>query len=154
MTARPTPPSEAWVIHCDGGAHPNPGKMGLGYVATAPDGQTHRHSCTLPGPGCNNEAEFQAAIHAMRFAQRQGATSLHLFSDNSIVVEQLSQQSCAPIQRLADLIDTARALQATFVCVVWTWVPRHRNGEADALARQALGLPAKASVWPGKIRRK
>lgn len=128
--------------------------MGLGYVATAPDGQTHRHACTLPGTGCNNEAEFQAAIHAMQFAQQQGATSVHLFSDNSIVVEQLSNRVCAPIQRLAGLIDAARTVQATFECVTWTWVPRHRNGEADALARQALGLPAKASVCPGKIRRK
>ena len=43
----------AWVIHCDGSAWPNPGRMGLGVVLCAPDGTCHTlaqatHTTTPP----------------------------------------------------------------------------------------------------------
>jgi hypothetical protein len=35
-----TPPP--WTVHCDGSATPNPGRMGVGAVITAPDGTPPR----------------------------------------------------------------------------------------------------------------
>lgn len=136
-----------WQIHCDGSAMPNPGRMGLGAVIVAPDGTRHPLSQATSERGCNNEAELRALMAALREARALGALAVHARSDNSIVVAQLGASGTPPIARLASLFDEARALLQTFEAVTLTWIPRHRNGEADALARAALGFAPKRVVF-------
>ena len=134
---------QPWRIHCDGSAVPNPGRMGLGAVIVAPDGTRHTLSETASERGCNNEAELRALMAALHQARSHGATALCVRSDSTILVEQLNDAAAPPIARLAPLFDEARALLRSFDAATLTWIPRHRNGEADALARAALGLPPK-----------
>lgn len=156
----PFPDHEAdvWTVHCDGGAVPNPGRMGLGVVMVDPRGQRHTLSQATHLTGCNNEAEVRALMAALQTLKDHGATRLRIHSDNSILVEQCTVPGCKPIARLAGLFDEARALLSRFEHAHLQWVPRHRNGEADALARAALGLPLVAAVSPsgkrGKQRRR
>lgn len=143
------PPSETWIIHCDGSAEPNPGRMGMGAVITAPDGSRQTRSLTCSERGCNNEAELRALMAALRTLDAKQVRTVHIYSDNSILVSQLDghcQQP--PVARLSGLFDEARALLATFDLALLSWIPRHRNGEADALARAAIGLPPKITVKP------
>ena len=146
-------PSALWVIYCDGSAIPNPGRMGLGAVLVAPDGTRHTLSQTVPSTGCNNEAELRALMAALRELQARGATALQVFCDSSLVVEQLGRADAPPVARLADLFDAARTLLQSFDHASLTWVPHHRNGEADALARAALGMPPRPPVKTAKKRR-
>ncbi|RZL08302.1 MAG: ribonuclease HI family protein [Rubrivivax sp.] len=154
-----------WVIHCDGSAVPNPGRMGLGAVMTAPDGTRHTLSLATHTTGCNNEAELRALMAALRELPSRGATTLTVYSDNAIVVEQLGGGAShspamaggapvAPIARLAALFDEARGLLAAFDRATVHWIPRHRNAEADALARAALGLLPKAAAASSKRKRR
>lgn len=148
----PVPPAHAWTVHCDGSAVPNPGRMAYGAVIVAPDGR--RRTLSIPGTrvGCNNEAELRALMAALQEVRALGGREVLLHSDNSIVVAQLDGvRPQPPIVRLADLVDQARDLMAWFDSVRLQWVPRHRNTEADALARAAQGLPPKAPV---RVRRK
>lgn len=145
---------ETWTIHCDGSAVPNPGCMGLGVVLVEPDGTRHLLSAATDSRGCNNEAEASALMLALREAQARGATALQIYSDSSLLVAQLGAGSALPVLRLATLYEEARALLATFAHTSLHWIPRHRNGEADALARAALGLlPKKPATSPKKGRR-
>ncbi|HEX7863612.1 MAG TPA: ribonuclease HI family protein [Variovorax sp.] len=142
----PGPESLAWTVYCDGSAMPNPGRMGVGAVITAPDGKRHTLSQATHTTGCNNEAELLALTFALQDLRARGATAVRAYSDNSILVEQLGASGAlpvAPIARLAGLFDEARALLGSFDDVRLHWIPRHRNGEADALARAALGFPPK-----------
>lgn len=132
-----------WTVHCDGSAIPNPGRMGLGAVLVAPDGTRHALSRATHSVGCNNEAELLALTDALLAVRARGATAVQVYSDNSILVEQLDGRPVKPIERLADLFDAARVLVASFERVALQWIPRHRNGEADALARAALGMAPK-----------
>jgi ribonuclease HI len=50
--------------------------------------------------------------------------------------------------RLAPLFDEARRVLQAFHGVRLQWIPRHRNGAADTLARAALGLAPKAATPP------
>ena len=125
---------------------PNPGRMGLGAVITEPDGARHVLSRATAERGCNNEAELRALTAALQHARTLGATALLVYTDNSILVEQLGDAAAKPVERLAPLFDEARALLRLFDAVTLTWIPRHRNGEADALARAALGFPPKRVV--------
>lgn len=138
----------AWVIHCDGSAIPNPGRMGLGAVLVAPDGTRHALSQATHTTGCNNEAELGALVMALNEARAQGATTLQVYSDSAVLVEQLGAVANPPIERLEPLYAAARTLLKSFDQVQMQWIARHRNGEADALARAALGAPPKPSVHP------
>lgn len=146
--------SSDWVIHCDGSAVPNPGRMGLGAVLVAPDGTRHLLSMATDARGCNNEAEARALMLALREARARGATVLQIYSDSSLLVAQLGAGAEPPVLRLAALYEEARALLATFAQTSLHWIPRHRNGEADALARSALGLAPKGPAQLTKKKRR
>lgn len=142
-----------WLAYVDGSAMPNPGRIGLGAVWTAPDGTRHSLSQATHSIGCNNEAEVRALMATLQELKRVGATSLVVHCDNSVVVEQVSGSANKPIARLAPLFDEARALFQSFEDARLVWIPQHRNAEADALARAALGMGARAVKVPKKRRR-
>ena len=142
-----------WTVYCDGSAMPNPGRLGLGAVITQPDGTRHTLSQATHTTGCNNEAELRALTLALEALRARGATSIRAYSDNSILVEQLSAADARPIARLAPLFDDARALLGAFEEASVQWIPRHRNAEADALARAALGFAPKPAAKAWKKRR-
>jgi ribonuclease HI len=144
--------NEPWLIHCDGSAVPNPGRMGLGAVLTAPDGTRHSLSTQAGGRGCNNEAELRALMAALQEARRHGATALVIHCDNSVVVGQLTGTAPEPFVRLAALFDEVRSELRSFASARLVWIPRHRNREADALARAAVGLAPKNSAAAAKTR--
>lgn len=151
-------PQGSWVIHCDGSAVPNPGRMGLGAVLTGPDGTTrHQISEATTFTGCNNEAELRALLRALQWLAQQGvaaSTPVHVFSDNSVLVEQLGTQAAAPVARLAPLFDEARLALLPFERIHIQWIPRHRNAAADTLARAALGLAPKVATPQGQTLKK
>jgi ribonuclease HI len=139
-------PVSPWIIYCDGSAMPNPGRMGLGVLLCAPDGTRYTLAQATHTTGCNNEAELRALLLALRELQARGASALLVHSDSSILVEQLGGAAAAPIApiaRLQDLLDEARTLLQSFTQVRLQWIPRHRNTQADALARAALGCAPK-----------
>jgi ribonuclease HI len=126
--------------------------MGLGAVFTAPDGTRHTLSQATQSTGCNNEAELRALMAALDALRTLGASTLLVHSDNSVLVEQLSGAKAKPIARLAGLFDEAQALLNSFEHARLKWIPGHRNGQADELARAALGMPPRPAAKPSKRR--
>ena len=109
-------------------------------ILTDPAGISHTLSQVTNTKGCNNEAELRALMTALYEARRLGATELQVYSDSTILVEQLGPLPVKPIARLALLFDEARALLQAFRCIRLQWIPSHQNGAADALSRAALGI--------------
>lgn len=142
-----------WLAYCDGSAVPNPGRIGLGAVFTAPDGTRHTLSQAAHETGCNNEAELRALLATLQELKLRGADTLLVHCDNSVVVEQVGSSTARPIARLAPLFDEARALLNSFDQASLVWIPRHRNSEADTLARAALGITEKRVVKKSRKRR-
>lgn len=124
-----------WTVYIDGSAKPNPGKMGIGGVIHGPDGRHSTFSHALTHTGCNNEAEAHAALHALQWLHAQGAQHVLLYTDNSILAQQLGPAPARPIVRLAALYDTVRAQLRAFASAQVQWLPRHKNEVADALSR-------------------
>lgn len=143
-----------WVIHCDGSAVPNPGRMGMGAVLTEPDGTGHTLSQSTTAKGCNNEAELRALIAALQEGKARGAKALRVCCDSRVLVDQLggpnAKPDVKPVARLAGLFEEARELLESFEQASLQWIPRHRNAQADALARAALGMQPKRVVKPSK----
>lgn len=136
----PHPPF--WIARIDGTALPNPGRMAAGVVLSAPDGRCVCTRQALQGRGCNNEAELRALQLALQLLQGQGAMALRVYTDSQWLVQQLQPPACGArvTQRLQPLIAQVRSSLQAVPMLQWRWVPRHCNTEADALARQALGL--------------
>ena len=127
--------AQLWTAYIDGSALPNPGRMRIGGVAYAPDGHSSYFSQPLGRSGCNNEAEALAAIHALQWLHARQVQQLLLYTDNSILAEQMSLPTPKRIERLFPIYEQARALLRSFKHVQVQWIPRHKNTIADALAR-------------------
>jgi len=147
----PPTPRDCWLAWCDGTACPNPGHIGLGALLLSPDGSAHHLSQRHPGQGCNNEAEARALLATLEFALTLGARQLHVRCDSDVVVRLVRDAHSTEAARLAPLFAQLRTRIANFEHVEVSWLPQHRNLEADQLARAALGLPPRQ---PPKPRRK
>jgi ribonuclease HI len=136
-------------LHVDGASRGNPGEAGFGVHAASPDGREFAGLYGYLGRATNNVAEYQALLHALRFALEHGASEVEVFSDSELLVRQIEGRYRVKNPGLLPLHGEARALLARFGRWRVTHVPRERNREADALANRAVdekgsNLPAAA----------
>lgn len=109
----------------------------------SPDGVRTEESRLMPSMGCNNEAELYALCVALELSFEAGSRHLVLRGDSAVGLSYVSGSDTTKIQRLLVLVERARESLQRFDEVQMIWIPRHRNGDADRLARQALGLAEK-----------
>ena len=125
-------------IHVDGASRGNPGEAGFGIHAASADGQTVAELYGYLGPATNNVAEYQALIHALRWAIERGSGRVEIFSDSQLLVRQLEGRYRVKNPGLQPLFREASGLKARFEHVAIRHVPREENREADALANRAV----------------
>jgi ribonuclease HI len=143
---------EYWQAWFDGSARPNPGEIGIGVILRAPDGARYEKSERLAGQGCNNEAELRALCALLELAFAAGARRLRVRGDSDVAIRYVNGPATTEIEPLHTLLMHARAWLERFDAVHLSWIPQRRNGEADRLARQALGLPERLAVVPKRKR--
>ena len=131
---------------------PNPGKIGIGVLLVAPDGRREEKSALLNASGCNNEAELHALCAALDMASAVGARRLLLRGDSDVALRYVRGPDSTQIARLCLLVTEARERLRRFDEVQLLWIPRRRNGDADRLSRQALGLPPSPVPVPRRRR--
>ncbi|XUW99965.1 MAG: ribonuclease HI family protein [Dehalogenimonas sp.] len=126
------------IANTDGACRGNPGASALGVIIRTPSGQVLKSICRALGNMTNNQAEYHAVITALEEATKLGATDLHLKADSELVVKQLSGKYQVKNPGLALLYAKVKALESRFKSVKYSYIPRERNQEADALANQAF----------------
>jgi ribonuclease HI len=77
-----------------------------------------------------------------------------LHGDSDFVVRHVNGLASTKVVRLLDIIQRTQDLMTSFTECRLTWIPRHRNRDADRLSRAALGLPDKPGLHPGLLRRR
>lgn len=145
-----------WQAFVDGTAAPNPGPLGIGVVVVAADGTRHDISRALDERGDNNDAEFAAVVAALDVvAAVDTGADVVVHSDSDVVVRLLNGTKTTTQPRLLQWLARANDARAQLGVVEVVLVTRLRNGEADALARAALGLVARVPrhLRPKKKRR-
>jgi probable phosphoglycerate mutase len=125
-------------IHIDGGSRGNPGDAGFGVYVTDGDGAERASLYGYLGRATNNVAEYQALIHALRYALAQGPKVVRIFSDSELVVKQIDGRYKVKHADMVPLHREARTLMARLPDVRLTHVRREQNKDADRLANQAL----------------
>ena len=127
----------AWRAWFDGSARPNPGRCAIGVLLRGPGGVELALSQPA-GTGDSSAAEYRALIALLETALAHGADDLAIHGDSQVVIGDVSAPDAFAAPALRAYRDTARALLARIDRVSLRWVPRHRNGLADALSQRAL----------------
>jgi ribonuclease HI len=140
--ARPRDRSRALTdslrIHIDGASRGNPGDAAFGVYVTTPEGVPVAELYGYLGRASNNVAEYQALIHALRYALEQGASQVAVFSDSELVVKQIAGIYRVKHPDMIPLHRQASGLMSRFRAATLRHVRREQNKDADRLANQAL----------------
>lgn len=127
-------------IFVDGCSLGNPGPAGIGYLIFDEDGRLLSKKWKHVGVRTNNEAEYLAAIEALREALSLGASEVELLSDSELLVKQIRGEYAVRSSRLAPLHEELMRLAGSFKRFAVSHVRRDENREADELARLAARL--------------
>ena len=129
-------------IHIDGGSRGNPGDAGFGVYVEDGRGTVLAELYGYLGRATNNVAEYQALLHALRYALERRATAVRVFSDSELVVKQMNGQYKVKHPDMQALHREARALLSRLPDARISHVRREQNREADRLANEALDRKA------------
>ena len=136
------------IIHTDGGSRGNPGEGAVGVVIEQiVNGK--RSMVTQWGKRIgvvtNNEAEYEAVIHALREIVLRitnyelAITKLSFFLDSLLVVSQLNGLWKIKKPHIRELLLHVRSLEQEIgIPTTYSHIPREKNTEADLLVNQAL----------------
>lgn len=126
------------TAYIDGGSRGNPGPAGYGVRFLDEDGQVVHELRESIGRATNNVAEYHGLIAALRHAAAAGHRALRIRSDSQLLVRQMIGEYRVKNPGLQPLHRQARTLAAGFDRVVFEYVPRAENTEADRLANEAM----------------
>jgi len=135
--ARHAGPPTPWRAWFDGSAHPNPGRCGIGALLLGPAGE-RVELARAAGYGNSSEAEYRALIALLEAAVDAGARNLTIYGDSRVVVDDMDAAGGMGAPSLAPLRAAAQALLPALGQVALRWIPRHKNGAADALSQRAV----------------
>lgn len=130
------------IIYTDGGARGNPGPAAIGVVIQSESG-VKTYSKAI-GKATNNVAEYEAIIFALKKAkallggEKAKETDVEIRSDSELVVSQLrGDYKIKEHDLIPRFVEVWNAKQ-DFQSVIFDYIPREENGEADALVNRAL----------------
>jgi ribonuclease HI len=132
------PLSDTLQIHIDGASRGNPGEAAFGVSVEDADGTPRAELYGYLGRASNNVAEYQALIHALRWARTHGARTVRVFSDSELVVRQVNGQYRVKHPDMVPLHRQATTLMRQFDSATVSHVRREQNRDADRLANRAL----------------
>ncbi len=135
---------EKVIIYTDGGSRGNPGPSAIGVVLKKENGQILKKYSEYIGKATNNEAEYQAAIFALKKTKllfgKKAVKSLkvEIVSDSELLVSQLEGRYKIINSRIGEYFLKVWNLKIDFGNVLFRLVSREKNKEADQLVNEAL----------------
>lgn len=125
-------------IYVDGASRGNPGRAGAGAVIRGPDGAVLKRLKKYLDITTNNMAEYQALIMAVEAAHSMRIRRIRVFADSELMVKQINGQYRVKSADLRPLYEKAVKLLKGFEEAKIEHVYREENGDADALANEAI----------------
>lgn len=135
------------IIHIDGGSRGNPGPAGAGVTIHDERGRRLHESAHFFSRLTNNEAEYQALLHALRRAARFEPPAVRIRSDSELLVRQITGEYRIKSPRLAPLVHEAQKLLLRLPRWSIEHIAREWNQRADELANLAMDRAANVLVF-------
>lgn len=126
------------IIYTDGASKCNPGHSGIGIIIKNAKGEILKKISQYIGEGTNNRAEYMALIEALKAAKKLGLKRIVCLTDSNLVVTQMNEVAKVRAPALIPFNSTAKILAAHFQEIVFEWIPREENTEADDLSVKAI----------------
>lgn len=133
-----------FTIHADGGARGNPGPAGAGAMIRDELGNSVASVSKFLGTRTNNYAEYEAVILAFEELLKlvplaeHDTTDVVVKLDSELIVKQMRGEYKVRHPVLKEQQARLGQLVSAFGTVSFTHVPREENGDADALANEAM----------------
>jgi hypothetical protein len=86
---KPVAVLEHWKIYFDGSL--KLGGSGVGVLFISPSGEQLKYVLQILWPATNNEAEYEALLHALRLAITLGIKCLLIYGDSSVIINQVNK---------------------------------------------------------------
>jgi len=132
------------IIYVDGGSRGNPGPAAIGVLFCNEKGICFKKFSEYLGKMTNNEAEYKAAIFALKkfkliFGKKLAKeTEIEIRSDSELLVNQMNGKYKILEKTLQPLFLELWNLRLDFKKVKFKLIPRKKNKEADKLVNQTL----------------
>ncbi|APT85152.1 bifunctional RNase H/acid phosphatase [Corynebacterium aquilae] len=134
-------------IEADGGSRGNPGIAGAGTVVLNADKtEVIQRISEYLGSTTNNVAEYHALLNGLNAALERGASSVAVYMDSKLVVEQMSGRWKIKHPDMRELALKCRTIATQIGQVTYEWVPRKNNSRADELANKAMDAGAQGAA--------
>ena len=124
-------------LYFDGASRGNPGPAAVGWVIVTSDGIAAQGGERI-GRATNNQAEYEALIHALRGARDYGFDEVDVKGDSELIVKQVNGAWNTNDPDLREKRVTTLELLSSFDDWTLSHVPREINDRADELANEAL----------------
>ena len=135
--------SDTATMHIDGASRGNPGPAAYAVVLARPGLPVVEEADTI-GTTTNNVAEYTALVEGLALAAELGVTTLQVFSDSELIVNQMNGVFKVKHPDMRPLYEEACRLRKQFAQVTIGHVRREQNKRADAIGNDALdGKPRK-----------
>ncbi len=136
------------IVYIDGGSRGNPGPSAIGIVADLrglnADSRGIKEYSKYIGEATNNEAEYQAAIFALKKikhligGEKSEKTEIEIKSDSELLVKQVNGQYKIKEKDLIPFFIEIWNLKQNFAGVKFVQIPREENKQADLLVNREL----------------
>lgn len=88
--------------------------------------------------GDSDLAEYEALILGLTLAKERGATTLRIYGDSRNVIDQVLGLKSVKKVSLRHCLEEVNSLLLNFPDWSLQWIPRDKNGVADAAARRCI----------------
>jgi len=132
------------IIYTDAGARGNPGPAAMGVVFCNEKNQPIEKYNQYLGEATNNEAEYEAVIFALKkfkavFGKAIAKNSeVEIRSDSELLINQLNGKYKILEPRIQSLFITLWNLKLDFKKVIFKFISREKNRDADKLVNEIL----------------
>ena len=124
------------TIHIDGASRGNPGPSGIGVVIIKNKLIIAEYNEFI-GKKTNNQAEYAALKKALQIASILD-NEITVLSDSKLVVSQRKNKYRVRNKQIKIIFREISNLEKQFRTVIYRYVPRAKNHDADFLANRAI----------------
>jgi ribonuclease HI len=125
------------TLNFDGGAVPNPGKGGCGYVIQY-ENKKIGGSIYLGQNITNNQAEYSGLLHGLQTCIKLGIEHLNVYGDSQLVIEQMNKRWKIKNEALKEYWNNCQNYTQQFKSITFHHVLRDNNKEADSYSDLAI----------------
>lgn len=130
------------IINTDGASRGNPGHAAASFIIRSSAGDILKSQGKYLGWATNNEAEYMAVKLALECLKNNLTdiipAEIEVRADSLLVASQLAGKYKIKNERLKVFYNQIKEVEKKIGSVIYTYIPRDQNIEADKLANLAL----------------